>query len=298
MKHLVDLFLAQYSLQKGLSPNTLDGYRHDLDRYAGFLQETAGVKDVGGITLRHIESYIAELAAIGLSPASVARNVSAIRSFHKFLFYEEYTSADPSELVSLPRKARSLPEVLSKEEIARMLDNDPGDAPLAGRDKALLELLYSCGLRVSEATGMKLDQLFIDEGFIRVFGKGSKERLVPLGDVAADALKRYLESFRPQLIRTFSAAKNAVFLNNRGAPISRMGVWKIVTAAAARAGIQKSVYPHIFRHSFATHLLEGGADLRSVQEMLGHISIITTEIYTHVDRNMLRSVHKKYHPRS
>jgi integrase/recombinase XerD len=295
---LVNAFLSQYSLEKGLSDHTVSGYRHDLERYVSFLTGTLNIKNPGGIELRHIESYLAELTALDLAASSVARNVSAIRSFHKFLFAEEYASANPAELVELPRKARDLPEILSPDEVARLLDFDPGDSPLLARDKALLELLYSCGLRVSEATGLTLQQLFLEDGFIRVFGKGSKERLIPLGDIASGHLHRYLQYHRIQLIKTPSATKSVVFLNARGTPISRMGVWKIVQAAALKAGIRKNVYPHIFRHSFATHLLEGGADLRSVQEMLGHVSILTTEIYTHVDRNLLRSVHRKYHPRS
>lgn len=294
---LVETFLAQHSLEKGLSLNTVAGYKNDLLRYASWL-DGSGPKDPGGITLFHLQKYLDTLVELGLQPSSIARNISALRGFHRFLFDEEYAPANPAELLELPKKARDLPEVLSRDEIEALLHFDTASEPLPGRDKALLELLYSCGLRVSEVTALSPGDIFMDAGVIKVFGKGSKERLVPLGDVAAAALETYLTTWRPLLIRSMAAAKGRLFLNARGTPLSRMGIWKLVVAAAARAGIRKPVYPHIFRHSFATHLLEGGADLRAVQEMLGHASILTTEIYTHVDRNLLHSVHKKYHPRA
>lgn len=298
MEHLVVAFLAQHGLEKGLSIHTIDGYRNDLIRYTVFLSQTVGLKDPAGIELRHLQHYLAELMALGLAPASIARNISALRTFHRFLFDEEYTPSNPAELIQLPKKARTLPDVLDQQEVAAILSFDAVDDPLLGRDKALLELLYSCGLRVSEATGLTLENIYLDLGFIKVFGKGSKERLIPLGDLASEALSRYLEYYRPLLLRDIQKAKGTIFLNSRGTPLSRMGIWKIVVNAAKKAGVRKAVYPHIFRHSFATHLLEGGADLRAVQEMLGHASILTTEIYTHVDRNLLRSVHKKHHPRA
>lgn len=290
-------WLRHLKLEKGLSGHTLDGYARDVGRYARFLQDVMGVRDAGGVTLDHIEAYLQELAAMDLDPSSLARAISAIRSYHGFLTGEGITAANPAELVDLPKKARKLPDVLHVDEVVRLIETADPSTPGGLRDRALLETLYACGLRVSEVTGLEPGQLFVEIGFIRVFGKGSKERLVPIGGPAMDALARWMREGRPQWVRDVKATRNRVFLNRRGTPLSRMSVWKIVRDAAVAAGIEKKVYPHILRHSFATHLLEGGADLRAVQEMLGHVSILTTEIYTHVDRSFLHQVHKQYHPR-
>jgi integrase/recombinase XerD len=290
-------WLRHLKLEKGLSGHTLDGYARDVGRYAGFLQDVMGIRDAGGVTLDHIEAYLQELAAMDLDPSSLARAISAIRSYHGFLTGEGITAANPAELVDLPKKARKLPDVLHVDEVVRLIETADPSTPGGLRDRALLETLYACGLRVSEVTGLEPGQLFLEIGFIRVFGKGSKERLVPIGGPAMDALARWMREGRPQWVRDVKATRNRVFLNRRGTPLSRMSVWKIVRDAAVAAGIAKKVYPHILRHSFATHLLEGGADLRAVQEMLGHVSILTTEIYTHVDRSFLHQVHKQYHPR-
>ncbi|MBN2730935.1 MAG: tyrosine-type recombinase/integrase, partial [Balneolaceae bacterium] len=200
----------------------------------------------------------------------------------------------------LPKKAKQLPEVLSPDEVAKILDIPNRETDVGIRNAAVLETLYATGMRVSELTGLELDNLFFEIGFIRVVGKGNKERLVPVGEIAQSALEHYIEVVRPKYKseKNPQKAKNKIFLSQRGNPLSRMSIWNIVNDAAERSGIEKNVYPHIFRHSFATHLLEGGADLRAVQEMLGHSSIITTEIYTHVDRSMLRQVHKEFHPRT
>jgi len=290
-------WLRHLKLEKGLSGHTLDGYARDVGRYARFLQDVMGIRDAGGVTLDHIEAYLQELAAMDLDPSSLARAISAIRSYHGFLTGEGITAANPAELVDLPKKARKLPDVLHVDEVVRLIETADPSTPGGLRDRALLETLYACGLRVSEVTGLEPGQLFLEIGFIRVFGKGSKERLVPIGGPAMDALARWMREGRPQWVRDVKATRNRVFLNRRGTPLSRMSVWKIVRDAAVAAGIAKKVYPHILRHSFATHLLEGGADLRAVQEMLGHVSILTTEIYTHVDRSFLHQVHKQYHPR-
>jgi len=291
-------WLRYLKLEKGVSGPTLDAYTRDITRYLSFITESLQIRDPGGITLDHIELFLRELAAMELDPATIARNISSIRGFHSFLMGDGVTAANPAELVDLPKKARILPDILHPEEVFRMLDVPDIDSPAGKRDRALLELMYACGLRVSEVVNMEQTQLYFDIGFIRVFGKGSKERLVPVGGHAVKAVEDYMKNARPLWIRDLRKTGNRVFLNQRGTPLSRMSMWKIVRDAARQAGITKAVYPHILRHSFATHLLEGGADLRAVQDMLGHVSILTTEIYTHVDRSFLHQVHKQYHPRA
>lgn len=293
-------YLQFVSLEKGLAQNSLTAYRHDLERYLSFIENDLGIRDLGGVTLTHIENYLEELTAMGLSVSSIARNISSIRSFHEFSVVENLTKANPAELVELPKKAQKLPDILSPDEIDRMINTPDPDTDAGIRDLAILECLYATGMRVSELTGLQNDNLFFEIGFIRVFGKGSKERLVPVGEKAREAMETYMQTARQRFINPSQPgkAKNRVFLNQRGGPISRMSIWNIVTRYAAEAGIEKKISPHVFRHSFATHLLEGGADLRAVQEMLGHASILTTEIYTHVDRSLLHQIHKQYHPRS
>jgi len=291
-------YLQFIQIEKGLSENSVNSYAKDLKRYLTFIQEQIGLKKLDGITLSHIENYLKELSAMGLSSSTIARNISSIRSFHEFAIAENMATANPAELVDLPKSTKKLPEVLSPDEIRKILDSPDSESKAGIRDKAILETLYASGMRVSELTELTLNNLYFEIGFIRVIGKGSKERLVPVGEHAQDALEHYIEYVRPYFIKNPAKTENKIFLNQRGGPLSRMGVYNIVKAAAARTGIEKNVYPHIFRHSFATHLLEGGADLRAVQEMLGHSSIITTEIYTHVDRSFLHQVHKQFHPRA
>ncbi|MFU8858820.1 MAG: site-specific tyrosine recombinase XerD [Cyclonatronaceae bacterium] len=290
-------YLQFIRVEKSLSGNTVDAYYRDLTRYLRFLDEVRGLTDTGAITLDHIEEFLRELVALELSPVTLARTISSIRGFHQFLVVEGICRANPAELVELPKKARKLPDVLDPEEVISMIGTPGTDTPAGKRDTAILECLYSTGMRVSELTGMQMGQLFLEAGLIRVIGKGNKERLVPAGEYARSALEKYISEARPLFSGTAGKTRNRVFLNQRGTPLSRMSVWNIVSRAARDAGIRKPVYPHAFRHSFATHLLEGGADLRSVQEMLGHASILTTEIYTHVDRSLLHQVHKMYHPR-
>lgn len=293
--------------EKGLSENSIESYQHDLTRYLDYVHQIFGLRDLSGIAIQHIEGYLQELVAMELSPGSIARNISSIRGLHQFLVVEKFTDANPAQHIALPKKTRKLPEVLTVEEVFKMLESPDSDSQQGIRDRAILETLYGTGMRVSELTNLQKDQLHFDIGFVRVIGKGNKERLIPLGEIAIEAIERYTTSVRP-----FHAAVkdpklghkqsertgNRVFLNRRGTPLSRMSIWNIVQQYAGEAGITKNVYPHIFRHSFATHLLEGGADLRSVQEMLGHVSILTTEIYTHVDRTLLHQVHKEFHPRA
>lgn len=286
-------------LEKGLSDNSVVAYSHDLRRYLLYLSEIRGLKSLDAIDMHHIEDYLEELTAMELSATSIARNISSIRNFHKYLVGEDITLANPAEIIDLPKKGRKLPEILHPTEVFSLLDayNDFSD-PINIRNKAILEIMYAAGLRVSELITLGMEQLYFEIGFIRVIGKGNKERLVPVGEPAIDICNKYIGEVRPQLVKSKSLTSNKLFLNQRGTPFSRMGVWNIVQQAAKLADVRKKVYPHILRHSFATHLLEGGADLRAVQEMLGHVSILTTEIYTHVDRSLIHQIHKQFHPRA
>lgn len=294
---LVRAFSHYLNLEKGLAENTVSSYNTDCLRYVDFLQQIR-LSNIAGVSPSHIEEYITELSELGLSTTSLARNISSLRHFHDFCFKNEYAESNPTANVELPKAARKLPEVLSKEETFALLDAPDKSTNLGARDAAILEFLYACGLRVSELIQLNMQQIFTDEYFVRVFGKGSKERLIPVAPASLDVLHHYLAEARPSLNVNPEKSGGYVFLNHRGKPLSRMGIWKIVQRYAKETAITKKVYPHIFRHSFATHLLEGGADLRAVQEMLGHASIITTEIYTHVDRSFLKKVYDKYHPRA
>jgi len=293
-------YMQFIKLEKGLSENSVLSYRNDLERYLNFISKDLQLKNLGGITLSHIENFLVELTELGLAVSSIARNISSIRSFHEFAMVEGMADANPAELVELPRKAAKLPEVLDTHEVEKII-NAADRTIFAGiRDAAILETLYASGMRVSELTDLEPNRLFFEIGFIRVVGKGNKERLVPVGEIAQQAIEHYTETARNVFLNDKNPQKseNKLFLNQRGGPLTRMSVWNIVNKHAKKAGIKKNVYPHIFRHSFATHLLEGGADLRAVQEMLGHTSITTTEIYTHVDRSLLHQVHKQFHPRA
>jgi integrase/recombinase XerD len=242
-----------------------------------------------------LRDYVYQLNDLGLAPTSIRRNVSAVRTYYKFLMGEGQVVEDPSERLDTPKKWRTLPDVLTVAEAEKLLAAPTLDEPLAFRDRAMLELAYGAGLRVSEWISITTKDAMLDDGLLRVFGKGSKERLVPIGRRAIAATAVYVRELRPRLER--GGGRGALFLNARGTPLTRMGAWKILRKYVAKAGLTKRVTPHTLRHSFATHLLEGGADLRAVQEMLGHADIGTTQIYTHVDREYLRSVHKQYHPR-
>ena len=296
---VLDDYLQFASLEKGLRDNSLDAYRRDVERYVRFLIEVRNLKDLISIDVHHIEAYLEELSAMELASTTIARNISSIRNFHKFLVNEDIVSNNPAEIIDLPKRSRTLPDVLNTTEVFAMLDAfDDLEDPASVRNKSMLEIMYAAVLRVSELVTLSMDQLYFEIGFIRVIGKGNKERLIPVGEPAIDITNKYINEIRPGFIKKRDATKNMVFLNQRGTPISRMSMWNIVQEAAKRAKISKKAYPHILRHSFATHLLEGGADLRAVQEMLGHVSILTTEIYTHVDRSLLHQMHKQYHPRA
>jgi integrase/recombinase XerD len=281
-------------LEAGHSQNTVDNYLRDLRRLAEFA-DARGLSDPAALTRPLLREFVFALKDLGLSAATIRRHVSAVRTYFGFLLGEGIVREDPSDRLESPRLGRTLPETLSVPEIEALLAAPSIDEPLGWRDRALLELGYGAGLRVSEMCGLGVTDLVLSEGLVRVLGKGSKERLVPIGRSVLGALSVYLHTLRPTLDR--GASNQRVFLNNRGRPLSRVGAWGIVKRAAARAGLTKTVTPHTLRHSFATHLLEGGADLRAVQEMLGHADLSTTQIYTHVDREYLRSVHRQYHPR-
>jgi integrase/recombinase XerD len=289
-------FLDHLTLERGASPRTVDAYRRDVGRLAEFL-ETRGIARPGEASSTDLREYVYHLKDLGLQATSIRRNLSAARTYYAFLLTEGLVVTDPTERVELPRTWRRLPGVLSRADVARLLDAPDVADPLCWRDKALLEFGYAAGVRVSELTGLKVRDIDPQEGFATVFGKGARERMVPVGRSALHALEVYLREIRPRLARQ-GAAGGFVFLNARGGQLSRMGVWKILRKHVARAGITTRVTPHTLRHSFATHLLEGGADLAAVQEMLGHADITTTQIYTHVDRQYLRETHRKYHPRA
>ncbi len=290
----LEAFRDHLSLEAGSSANTVEAYLRDLRRFGEFALGR-GVNEPSAISRALLRDFIFLLKDLGLSPATIRRAVSSLRTYFAFLIGEGRVTEDPSDRLESPRRWHTLPEVLSVAEMERLLAAPAIDQPLAWRDRALLELAYGAGLRVSELCGLGLTDLLLPDSLVRVFGKGSKERLVPLGRSVIGALSVYLHQLRPELDRGSSGGR--VLLNVRGEPLSRMGAWGIVKKSAERAGIAKRVTPHTLRHSFATHLLEGGADLRAVQEMLGHADLSTTQIYTHVDREYLRSVHKQFHPR-
>jgi integrase/recombinase XerD len=292
---LLERFADFLALEKGSSVRTQDAYARDVARFADFAL-IKGADTPVAVTPKVLREFVYQLKDLGLSPASIRRNVSAVRSYFRFLMGDGHVVRDPSERLDTPQRWRTLPEVLSVDEIQRLLAAPTMDDPLYFRDRAMLEVAYGAGLRVSEWIGIGLKDVWLDEGLVRVFGKGSKERLVPIGRNAIGSLAIYMREQRPHLER--GSRKANLFLNARGDPLSRMGAWKILRKYVTRAGIKKLVSPHTLRHSFATHLLEGGADLRAVQEMLGHADISTTQIYTHVDREYLRQVHRRYHPRA
>ena len=292
---LLERFQDFLSLEQGASPRTLEAYLRDVERFATYVI-TRGAAAPTDADARILREFIYHLKDLGLSPASIRRNVSAVRGYFRFLVGEGHVVRDPSERLETPRRWRTLPEVLTVGEVERLLAAPTLDDPLVFRDRALLELAYGAGLRVSEWISLGVRDLLLEDSLVRVFGKGSKERLVPVGRTAIGAVAVYLRELRPHLER--GEGRGVLFLNARGQPLTRMGAWKVLRKYVERAAITKHVTPHTLRHSFATHLLEGGADLRAVQEMLGHVDISTTQIYTHVDREYLRSVHKQFHPRA
>jgi integrase/recombinase XerD len=294
LRFQLDRFGDFLTLEQGTSPRTLEAYRRDVERLVDY-GRAKGVLTPGDITSRTLREFVYQLKDIGLAPSSIRRNISAVRTYFRFLLADGVVLKDPSERLETPKRWRTLPEVLTVEEIERLLAAPNLDQPLAFRDRAMLELAYGAGLRVSEWITLGAKDVLYEDMLVRVFGKGSKERLVPIGRKAIGAVATYARELRPRL--EHGEGKGVLFLNANGRPLTRMGAWKILKGHVEAAGITKHVSPHTLRHSFATHLLEGGADLRAVQEMLGHADISTTQIYTHVDREYLRQVHKQFHPR-
>ena len=291
MHHLIDDYLNYLAVEKGSSRNTIDGYSRDLARYAEF----AGEEGISGVGTEGLISFLASLQKEGLAVNSVNRALAAVRGFYKYLLREKKADQAPIARIELGRAWMRLPDVLSREEMNLLLAQPGEETPTECRDGAMLELCYATGIRVSELIGLTLNSINWQVGYLVAMGKREKERIVPIGRTANDRVKRYLEGARPLLLK--GRENDRLFLNRSGRGMTRQGFWKIVKKHAAKAGLGKRVHPHIFRHSFATHLLEGGADLRSVQIMLGHADISTTQIYTHVTRERLKEIHQKYHPR-
>lgn len=289
---LADQFISHLRVEKGLSENTIASYSNDLVRFLQFLEG----RDRSPLqaTQEDLIEYMAGLRG-RLSPRSMARNLSALKGFFRFLLAEDKIEANPARLLNAPKLPLRLPAVLSRQEVEVLLSQPDGSNPLGRRDGAMLELLYATGLRVSELVGLKIQNVNLEAGFVRTVGKGSKERIVPVGAKALKALKGYLAEGRPGLLKRRNSSY--LFVNARGKPITRQGFWKNIKRYGLKGGINKEITPHSLRHSFATHLLEFGADLRSVQIMLGHADISTTQIYTHVTRERLKQIHEKYHPR-
>ncbi len=295
-QHYIRDFKTYLSLEKALSSNSIEAYLRDMDKLAKYLEQKGELKPPDKVTLGDLQQFIHGIHGMGLAATSQARIVSGIKSFFNFLLLEDVIRESPAELLEAPKISRKLPDTLSVEEINAIIGAIDLSTPEGTRNKAMLETLYGCGLRVSELTGLRISHIYFRDGFLKVTGKGDKERLVPLGTTAGRLIRQYLDHVRVH-IRPEKAFNDTLFLNRRGRKLSRVMVFLIVKDLAEKAGIRKTISPHTFRHSFATHLIEGGADLRAVQEMLGHESITTTEIYTHLDRDYLREAILTFHPR-
>lgn len=288
-------FVAWLQLEKSLSDNTVQAYARDIELLTQFLQETRRKKSPPDITLKDLQAFIKNIAELGMTASSQARIISGIKSFYKYCLLERIATKDPTALLEAPKLKRVLPDVLGFDEIEKIIAQIDLSKPEGGRNKAILETMYSCGLRVSEVVNLKISQLYLDVGFIRVVGKGDKERLVPVGRSAIKYINIYKNDIRVH-VPVKKGNEDILFLNKLGTKLSRVMIFYMIRDLAKKAGIRKTVSPHTFRHSFATHLVEGGADLRAVQEMLGHASITTTEIYTHLDREFLRKTLEHFHP--
>jgi integrase/recombinase XerD len=295
MEQLLDQFLNYLTVERGLSLNTLDSYSRDLIKYLDFLS-TKDIKDISETSDLTIISFISTLKKEGLSNRSIARNLTSIKMFYKYLTFDHHTANNPTLNIGTPKRTSKLPNVLSIKEVDELIQKPDRSAPLGLRDAAFLELLYATGLRVSEIVSLSLNDINLEAGYLIAYGKGSKERLIPIGEVAQNLIKEYLKKARPTLLR--NKQSHYLFATRSGKPMSRQGFWKLIKKYALAAGIRKNITPHTLRHSFASHLLERGADLRSVQMMLGHADISSTQIYTHVTTERLKKIHNQYHPRS
>ncbi len=294
MNHYLDLFLSYLLVEKGLTRNTLEAYSRDVGGYLGYLEQE-GCREPGQVRPTHVASYIALLRDAGHAPRSRARALSALRMFHRFLLVEGHATENPTAVIESPRLPAKLPQVLGEAEVDALLRVPAGNDSIDVRDRAMLELLYATGLRVSELVSLRLTDLNLVAGYLVTSGKGEKERLVPIGESAGRVLAEYLQTARSELDRT--GESRVLFLSRLGGKMSRQAFWNIIKKRALQAGIRKAISPHTLRHSFATHLLEHGADLRSVQLMLGHADLSTTQIYTHVSRERLKKLHQSLHPR-
>jgi len=296
MKEFIEIFLNYLYVERGLAHNTIISYREDLNIYIDFLMKH-NIDSLSKTKKEEIINFMLSQKDRGLGVNSVARRLAAIKMFYRFLVRERILKNDPTSLIDSPKLWKKIPETLSLNEVDSLISQPNIKERQGIRDRAILEALYATGMRVSEAVNLKVDNVNLDIGFLRCIGKGSKERVIPLGKKAIGSLKRYLESSRPQLLDSAKKDSEFLFLNRFGKKISRQSLWKIIKRYAKEAKIKKTIMPHILRHSFATHLLERGADLRSVQEMLGHANISTTQIYTHINKERLKSIHKMFHPR-
>lgn len=297
MEDRLDDFIHFLVVEKGLSKNTIVSYKRDLNSYIHYLKNVEELKDLNGVQRPQIVHFLKFLKDTGKSSKTLARHIASIRAFHHFLLREKAVDHDPTVHIESPQHERSLPKVLSMEEVETLLESPKLTDPFGYRDKAMLEMMYATGIRVSELIGLKLSDVHLTMGFVRCMGKGSKERIIPIGKTASDAIEEYLDKGRPKLASK-KHKDDSLFLNHHGKGLSRQGFWKILKRLTSEAGIEKELTPHTLRHSFATHLLENGADLRAVQEMLGHADISTTQIYTHVTKTRLKDVYTKFHPRA
>lgn len=295
MQDVVDEYLRFIQIEKGLSENTIAAYRRDLNHYLNYLA-TQKISNLDFIDRQIVQQWFGVLHDEGRSTKSIARFTSTIRSFHQFALREKYAAKDPTVLIETPKYERKLPDVLSIDEIDLLLTTPETSKNNGYRDRTMLELLYATGIRVSELINIEVEDVNLLMGFVKVFGKGNKERIIPLGETVIELLKTYIDNVRPQLLK--KQVTHTLFLNMQGKPLTRQGIWKIIKQTGAKAGIQKRLTPHTLRHSFATHLLENGADLRAVQEMLGHSDISTTQLYTHVSKTQIRKMYQQYHPRA
>lgn len=295
MDILIDQFIHYLAVEKGLAANTLESYQRDMVAYIAYLQKQ-GINRIEESSRNHIVGYLFTLQEKGRATATLSRNMASIRAFYQFLVRDRYLDKDPSIHLETPKIEKRLPKVLSVEEVERLLESPPQDHPAGLRDKAMLELLYATGIRVSELVQLAVGDVNLEMGFLKCMGKGSKERIIPLGSVAIQVVEQYIRTGRHRLVK--DPDETALFLNHLGKQLTRQGFWKIIKRYARESHIRSEITPHTLRHSFATHLLENGADLRSVQEMLGHADISTTQIYTHVTRTRIKDVYAKTHPRA